>query len=204
MIISYLTMRRWIGILACAFPILLLVLAGFPMQTSLSATYWTPASTVFVSLLVTMGVFLLSYHGYDKRDDWISGVAGVAMIGVAVFPCLGSITPDYPVMFLSVGVTNVLHYIFSATTFTLLGVMSMFQFTQGGYHSQKIKRNKVYRICGWVIFGLIVAAIPLNFIPVVKEATYGIRLWYWLESGIVWAFGVSWLVKGETLWRDVH
>ncbi|HEY8884050.1 MAG TPA: hypothetical protein VIO35_01960, partial [Chloroflexota bacterium] len=25
---------------------------------------------------------------------------------------------------------------------------------------------------------------------------------FWLESAMLWAFGFSWLVKGETLWRD--
>ena len=201
-------MRRWIGILAIAFPILLLIFAGFPMQTSLSATYWTPANTIFVSLLVTMGIFLLSYHGYDKRDDWISGIAGASMIGVAMFPCLGSTVPDYAFMFLSPNVTHIIHIVFSAITFGLLGVMSIWQFTQGHAdipnvdNSQKHKMNRVYRICGYTIFGLIIAAIPLNFIPAVAKFTYPIRLWYWLESGIVWAFGVSWIVKGKMLWRD--
>jgi hypothetical protein len=25
---------------------------------------------------------------------------------------------------------------------------------------------------------------------------------FWLEAFALWAFGVSWFVKGETLWKD--
>jgi hypothetical protein len=27
---------------------------------------------------------------------------------------------------------------------------------------------------------------------------------FWLESLALWAFGISWFVKGETLWRDAE
>lgn len=205
MIISYLTMRRWIGILAMAFPILIILFGGLPMQTSISAYYWTNAGVLFTAMLFMMGLFLLSYHGYDKRDDWLSGIAGGAMMIVALFPCevgINPVTHAYLMPWLGPAVNNVIHYAAAVVTFGMLGVLSMFQFTQGGDNIQKLKRNRVYRICGWVIFGALAVAVPLQLIPNGRAATDVIRLWFWLEAIMVWAFGVSWLVKGGTLWRD--
>jgi hypothetical protein len=25
---------------------------------------------------------------------------------------------------------------------------------------------------------------------------------FWLESFMIWAFGISWFIKGKTLWQD--
>jgi hypothetical protein len=32
----------------------------------------------------------------------------------------------------------------------------------------------------------------------------GIKPIFWLESFVLWAFGFSWLIKGETLWKDAQ
>ena len=207
MIVSYLTLRRWIGILAIAFPLLIILVDFAPMQTSISAYYWTHSGDIFVSILVMMGLFLLSYHGYDKRDDWITGIAGGAMIIVAFFPCEHGehfISHPYIAWYLTIGVTKIFHYIFAVITFGLMGVMSMFQFTQtkSNMTTNKKKRNRVYRICGWVIFGALAAAAIVQIIPGLRKATDVVRLWYWLEALMIWAFGISWLVKGEALWAD--
>ena len=204
--ISYLTMRRWIGIIALAFPLILIPFGGLPMQTSISAMYWTNSGVLFTALLVVMGIFLLSYKGYDIWDEIITSVAGASMIGIALFPCeigANAVTSAYLMPFLGPVVNNVLHYIFSGITFTLLGVMSAFMFIkgEGAKTPQKIIRNRIYRICGYVIFGVWVVALILQFTGG-RPATDVIRLWYWLEALMVWAFGVSWIVKGEMFLKD--
>jgi len=88
-----------------------------------------------------------------------------------------------------------------------MGVMSLFQFTKSNSDGtnmtlNKIKRNRMYRICGRVIFGSLGAAFPVLLIPSVREGTEGFRLLYWLESLMIRAFGISWLVKGEALLAD--
>jgi hypothetical protein len=47
-----------------------------------------------------------------------------------------------------------------------------------------------------------IVAIPLYY--ALLEATFvaSIKPVFWLESLALWAFGWSWFVKGETLWRD--
>jgi len=207
MTISYLTMRRCIGVLALAFPIILIIFGGFPMQTSISATYWTNSNVLFTSILVTMGIFLISYNGYDKKDKWITSISGVALIGVALFPCevgINPVTNAYLFSFLSPKVNAIFHYGFAIITFSFMGIMSLIQFTKstGPVSANKKKRNLIYKICGYVIFGILFLALILELIPNAREITDTIRLWYWLEALIVWTFGISWIIKGETLWAD--
>ena len=206
-VISYLTMRKAIGILALLFPFLLIIGALFggpqPMQPSLSQYYWTTSNILFVSMLVTFGIFLLSYNGYDKRDKIITSIAGIAMMLVAFFPCEGTEVPNYLFMFVSVSATNLVHYVGAALAFSFLGIMAYFQFTLGNSNTpQKKKRNLIYRICGIVIGVAILGMAVVQFAPGVRESTDVIKLFFWLESIVVWAFGVSWLIKGETLLTD--
>jgi hypothetical protein len=205
--ISYLTMRKAIGYIAMVFPFALIIgnlLGGLtPMQNSLSEYYWTNSNIIFVSMLVTFGIFLLSYNGYDKRDKWITSVAGVSMLLVAFFPCEGSPVPDYLFMFLPVKASAIIHYTAAISTFSLLGVMSLFQFTQGSSNTeQKKKRNLIYKVSGITIFVVITLMIANQLIPHSKETTDTFKLLYWLESIVLWAFGIAWLVKGEAFLKD--
>lgn len=201
-IISQLTLRKVIGVLAIVFPFLLILgtwTGGLvPLLGSLSAAYWSNASAIFVSMLVTFGIFLLTYKGYDKTDEVLTTIAGVAMICVAIFPMYGG--TSYLFLFLSESMSHILHSVSAVIAFSLLGVMSFFQFTkhQGEITENKKKRNLIYRICGIVIFASILLMIPAKMFI----ATEVIRLFFWLESIVVWAFGVSWLVKGEALLKD--
>lgn len=201
-IISQLTLRKVIGILAITFPFLIILgtwTGGIvPLLGSLSAAYWSNASVIFVSMLVTFGIFLLTYKGYDRVDEIITTISGVAMICVAIFPMGGG--TSYLFLFLTESMTHILHSLSAVIAFSLLGVMSFFQFTkhQGEITKNKKKRNLVYRVCGIIIFSAILLMIPSQMFV----ATEAIRLFFWLESIVVWAFGVSWLVKGEALLKD--
>lgn len=216
MVLSYLTLRRSIGFIGILFPFLILVGSWFsnvepePMRNSISAYYWSGSNAIFVSGLVAVGLFLVSYKGYDKRDRIITTVAGIAMIMVALFPAFGE-SPENPVYlfgFLSPEVNTVIHYVAAITTFALMGHMSYFQFTKTNEIDkkyitvQKRKRNQVYRICGMIILVCAVLAPVVRFIPIVFVMTNSIRLFYWLEALMVVAFGFSWLVKGEALLSD--
>lgn len=199
-ILSYLTMRKVIGILAIAFPFILIIGGMFnnlPIQDSLSAYYWTNAMIAFTGMLITFGIFLLAYNGYDKKDEIITTIAGVAMLMVAIFPMIGP-NNMYLFAFLSTTVVGLIHYIAATITFSALGIMSFFQFTKSGEHEitvAKGKRNIVYRVCGITIGVAIITMAITNFFFTVSSI-------FWLESIIVWAFGVSWLVKGEAILKD--
>ena len=68
---------------------------GHPMPPALSEYFhieWrrggVPGTlrTLFVCLLVVVGVLMVAYRGFDGRDNWIHNLGGVASIGVAFFP----------------------------------------------------------------------------------------------------------------------
>jgi hypothetical protein len=66
---------------------------------------------------------------------------------------------------------------------------------------RKKARNLIYRICGYTIAASIVAMLVGATLPG-SASLEQLHPTFWLESLAVVAFGVSWLVKGETLLRD--
>ncbi len=169
-IISYLTLRKAIGILGVILaPVCImwgLIFTG-NIEQSISAYYNTVMRDILVGVLVMSGAFLMSYKGYDLKDNIVSWVSGVTAIGVAFFSL------NIPVA----------HNIFAGLFFFSLAYMSYFQFTLGN----KSRRNKVYRICAIVILtGLVsIPLIRFNYSVIIFEAI------------MLGAFGVSWMLKGK-------
>ena len=195
-IVSYLTLRRVVGFLGVMLPIVL-ALWGFAitsppaLEKSISAYYDLRTRDVLVGVLFTIAWFMFTYHGDDSRDNIAAYFASFFALGVALFPASGS-SREKAVHFASAtGLFLVLSY-FSLGLFTLSGATQT---------SQKLIRNRVYRICGYVILACIVLiGLYHAFWQHTALATW--KPVFWLESLALWAFGVSWFVKGETLWRD--
>jgi hypothetical protein len=202
-VVGFLTLRRVIGLLGFALPFVL-VFGGFwslgpHIQESISAYYYTPMRNVFVGTLFAIGVFMLSYHGFDRRDDVAGDVACLFAVGVALFPT----TPPGAA---STWV-GVLHYACAAALFLTLAFFSLWLFTETDPRqpptAQKRKRNVVYRVCGWIMLAAIVLIVVHHWLP---EAVIAPLDWlapvFWLESIAILAFGVSWLTKGEAILAD--
>jgi cytochrome bd-type quinol oxidase subunit 2 len=90
---SYFLMRTLVGCLGLALPAALLLgeyffLADeFTARGSLSAYYHSGMRDVFVSILAVVGILLVTYKISEKnRDNALSVLAGIAAIGVALFP----------------------------------------------------------------------------------------------------------------------
>jgi hypothetical protein len=49
---------------------------------------------------------------------------------------------------------------------------------------------------------LCIALIGFYFMALQGTALSALRPVFWLESLALWAFGVSWFIKGETLFKD--
>ena len=170
------------------------------IQDSISAYYDTVMRGVFVGILFAIGVFLFSYTGYEPSDDRkrfepsdnIAGnVACVFALGVALFPVSGS------------GAVRTVHFISAVGMFLTLGYFSLYLFTKtgGDPSTQKLARNRVYVACGVIILTCIgLIAVYKAFLEDTSIAS--IEPVFWLETLALWAFGVSWFVKGETLLRD--
>ncbi len=99
LVISYLGLRKAIGILGVALPFVLpfgqILLHALGIQSSLhtpviensvSSYYYTDMRNIFVGSMCAIGVFLMSYRGYDWRDAIAGRFAFVCAIGVAFFP----------------------------------------------------------------------------------------------------------------------
>ena len=98
LVLSYLALRKAIGVLGIALPFVLalggMLLDGPGIQTTISNYYYTSMRNVFVGTLCAIGVFLLSYRGYDRRDDIAGDIACVFALGVAFFPTTPPVTPS--------------------------------------------------------------------------------------------------------------
>ena len=70
LVISYLTLRKAIGVLGISFPVILAlgacIFAGFDIQRSVSSYYHTNMQDVFAGILFAIGLFLFSYRGYER------------------------------------------------------------------------------------------------------------------------------------------
>jgi uncharacterized membrane protein YiaA len=194
MIVSYLTLRRAIGILGITLPVILLtwgLLADRRWLATISAYYSLRARDALVGCLCTIGCFLFTYHGHDNHDNVAGHLAGTCAVLVALVPS------THP------GVQHALHFVFAALLFVLLAYISYFRFTRQDDHPSEAKlvRNRVYRRCA-VAMVVCVALIPVGDLTHLTRLLAPIRPTFLLETLALWAFGLSWLVKGGTLWRD--
>ena len=204
LVLSYLGLRKAVGIIGFALPFVLafgrILLQGSGLEGSISYYYYTDMGNVFVGSLCAIGVFLMSTKGYDWRDAIAGRLACVFAIGVALFP-----TSPY------IGATSKeqlighLHWTFAALLFLTLAYFCLALFTKTApYESptrQKSQRNTVYRVCGYIILACILAIGVIELTPL-KSLIAWLRPIFWFESIAVLAFGAAWLTKGETILKD--
>ena len=201
LIISYLTLRKVIGILGVALAGLCVaggILFGTgAVEGSISAYYLTNMRDLFVAVLAVAGAFLLTYTGYDRTDNILASTAGIAAIGVAIFP-MAYVAPGNIFGF-GMPLVGILHYISAAVFFTVLAYISYFQFTKGNSDTNaKRKRNMVYKVSGIVMFGFLVLVALEALLPI-DGGYYFILI---AEAFMLLAFGASWFVKGEAILAD--
>jgi hypothetical protein len=205
LIISYLTLRRLVGLLGIALPFVLVVggwlIFGVGQQSSISGYYYTPMRNVFVGTLCVIGFFLLSYRGYEPRDNIAGNLACLFAVGVAFFPT----TPDGTVSH-HAEIVGYVHLAFAAAFFATLIYFSLCLFTKTtpGVRPtrQKLRRNAVYRVCGYGMAVCMLLILAISLTPGERQSLQAYAPVFWLEGFAVIAFGVSWLTKGEAILGD--
>ncbi len=203
LVISYLTLRKVIGILGMSFPVILAlgawIIGGFGIQRSVSSYYHTNMQDVFAGILFAIGLFLFSYRGYERKDNIAGDLACFFAIGVAIFPT----TPDIPKPDW-MPIIGILHLVFAMLLFLTLIYFSLCLFTKGKAGEEpsgrKKARNRVYRTCGYIMLAciLLVPVYHLFF----KPGLDGLNPVFWLETIALLAFGVSWFTKGQAILKD--
>lgn len=206
-----LRLRKTIGILGLALPILLLAIHQH-LLASMSHYYYTSASVFFIGILSAFGLVLFSYKGYpiEKEkgekvsDDTITTLASFFIFFTILLPtnCDGAMGP---IRFCDCGYlfghhTNwmgTVHLISAGMFLALLGVMCKYKFTMGNSSS---RRKTLYRWCAYIIWGSIAFIGILFGIEKITGKDLNDFLpgyTFFLEWVAVWAFAVAWLVKGR-------
>jgi hypothetical protein len=203
--ISYLTIRYSIGVLGLLLPFILpigalLIFGISELQPSVSHYYHTPMGDVFVGCLCAFGVFLFAYKGHEAGDDIAGDFAGFFAIGVALFPTAPENASP------TAAIIGNIHFFFAAAFFLTLAGFSFLLFTKtdspNAMTARKKFRNVIYRTCGIIILAAIVLIVLVKlFGPASWDAWKPV---FWLEGAAIVAFGISWLVKGQAILKDLR
>lgn len=181
-------LRCLIGFFGGALPwIVALLLWRIP--ASISETYYTwEAGAVFMIVLGSASVMLISYRGYDICDDILNTLAGLFGFMICLFPC----ESEYELVGtfqIPVQTSAVIHYIAAASFFALLAYNSLFQFTKtsGNMTKEKKARNVIYIVCG--------VGMVLSF-GILLLPSFRIQVWL-METIALTFFGISWITKAN-------
>lgn len=212
--LSYKILRRFLGVLGTALPFILwffgILLFGAALQNSVSQYYHTMMRDVLVAVLCAIGIFLVAYKGYEKDEDELisdnlaSNIAGFAAIAVALFRATDA-GPGPAKCIADIDTAGTVHFIAAGIFFAVTAYISIFKFTLSDSKNpkkRKIARNRIYRICGWIIVAMIVAIVVNSLWTDLCRALADYRPVFFLEAIAIVAFGVAWLTKGEVIYGD--
>ena len=214
LVLSFLAVRKAVGILGLFLPAAILIFAAFQpggLLPSISLYYYSPMSDLFVGTMVAIGVFLWSYEGYRPygdeliTDKRVGRAASLGAIGVAFSPIPPETQTMCTVLQCALGprLSALAHYGSAVVFFAALAVFCLVLFVKGAGAESEAKhaRNRVFRLCGWVIVGALVVIVGLGLLPgpELKARINGISLVFWLEAVAVVAFSISWIVKGKMI-----
>jgi len=216
LLVSYHKLQQTVGWIALLMPIVVRLLAyafnRIFTTNSISAYYYTSQRDLFVGALVVGGLLLAFFRTDDHKDRWIAFIAGLAAIGIALFPmdiAAGVlVSPDTAnpeseaklVQALKSGPHGPLgyHFLFVGVFFLLTFYLVTFRFrsnTPPNPTHQKRQRNGVYLVCGGLM-GLAFVWIGVLWV-LDKQSSI-----FWPETLAVMSFAAAWLVKGQLLLKD--
>jgi hypothetical protein len=209
-IFTFRRMRRSIGYLGIALPIVLILFSFLdffktPHQISISHYYYTNLREVFTGTLCAVGLFLIRYKGYGnasvwKNDNFITNIAGVMAFGVALVPTNPIEEADkiYTLIPYHQPWLGLFHYGFAAVLFLCFSLLAINVFTLGQQteilgRKSILNENNIYRFCGYAII-LLVIMVPIG--DKLELFNYSTLIF---ESLALLAFGIAWLIKGRAL-----
>ena len=202
-LISYLSMRRAIGILGISLPFVLIIGAFIKaepqaLQDSISDYYHTGMRDYFVGILCAVALFLFSYKGYVNEKEKYKFKDNIAGNLAAIFALLVAFCPT------SGSLIGKIHLVSAGLFLLTLSYFSFFLFTKGTSDTvQKRRRKRVYRSCGIIIAGaLLLLILYFAFLKELFPCIQNIKPVLLLETVALIAFGTSWLIKGKFLLKD--
>jgi len=209
LVVSYIGIRRSIGVLGLLLPIVLgplgWLLLDLDIQDNISSYYHTPLRDIFVGSMCAIGIFLFCYQGYDWVENWTANFGCISALGVALFPLDANSDPLY-----QSSLVGYLHSFCGGVLFLTLAFYSLVHFptssldsTEAEPHAQQ--RDFVYRASGIVILlSLVAMGVYLMLIPIEwKRVCNAYNVLFWLEGIAIWAFAGAWLTKGRVIVADL-
>ena len=221
-IINYMTLRRLIGWMGVSLPFVVYLgnwilfthhvtgclVPSSKVPYSLSGYYYTHMRGIFTGTFWALGVFLVAYNGLSRVDLVITGLAGLAAIGIATFPTnppphfladqAGACGPLVPIVYKSsahqtlIGVAHQVSLV--VLIVTLIAMAWRFRYDQPGEKVTSMART-IYLVSAIGIAVGGAGAIIQNFLSdQVKAETPWL---FWFEIVAILFFGLSWFVKGE-------
>jgi hypothetical protein len=212
---SYLALRLAIGWLGVFLPVLLIIGSGifsrndYWLQPSISHYYYSVMHFAFLCVMVLLGAILMFYTGASKTENRISTLAGIAAWLVAIFPT--NFDKFYGTAYLEkkdiFTFSNNLHFTAAFVLFMcfMYFCFVLFQNPDNNYTTEeaiakKKRRNMLYKTCGFVILASIVTISLFSFDILPKESFPDYTFYF--ECTALWAFGISWIIKGSDLFKD--
>lgn len=186
-----------------------LYVASDNLKSSISHYYYTAAGPLFTGILVTVGIFLLCYQGYEKKqkedyapwltDRLLATLAGCFLFGVVVFPT-GSdeIITDNIHIFVSSTLAGYVHLGFAALFFIAMALMAIINFRR--HPDRKLindNEGKLYLMCGVGILLCLLLLLVAMIGEWVEKGWVLSSFVFWVEAVMLVLFGTAWLVKGN-------
>jgi hypothetical protein len=216
---TYFTLRKAVGFLGILLPLTCLIGSFLipscedKIHKSISDYYFTPLRDVFVGILAAVAFFLFAYRGFGKLDFWMAKLGALAALGIAFFPttakCHLNCNIDFPVFYEHSGIVHL------SSAFLLFGVLiyfCLFSFKNQDPNEEILGVNTadniwIYKTCGYTML-VCVICIGLYFKFIMpnyscEEFPVSCNVVFWLEAIALSAFGISWTVKGNFVWRNV-
>lgn len=183
------------------------------LKDSISHFYYSTVGELFTGALCAVALFLFTYKGYDKPsygkyhyvpgDNFMCNFAGAMALLVVIFPTSSEtdITDNFRT-FVSSENAGYVHYVAAALFFFTLSMISFVNFrrTKKPEDFGKNISHPIFKSCAVImllcLFALVVVYILEKLsVDVSWAETY--NLTFWLETVMLLAFGISWIIKGE-------
>jgi amino acid transporter len=192
-----------VGFLGLAMPVAIglgQVIFDGGLSTTMSLAYYTHTRNILVGGLCAIGVFLLMYRGYDRKDNLTGKVASLCAIAAALF----ATSPEFNAT-LRESIISGFHAFFTVVLFMTQAIFSLFLFRKTDQTRsptrKKIQRNRIYLVCGIAILVSLSLTGVIWFTgtnPFVKR----LKPMFWIEALGMVSFGFSWLTKGQAILKD--
>lgn len=172
---------------------------GHTFPDSISSTFYVQCTVaVFMIILGSASILLMCYRGYNKWDDLLNTITGIAGLCICIFPCYDKFFKlNYPEEFaqgvgtfqLPMKLSGTIHNVSAAVFFILLAFNVIFLFTKSKGEMTKNKkiRNIIYRVCGVGMLSAMVCLFIFN-----SWATV-----WWIEAVALMFFGIAFLTKAD-------